>query len=411
MCLVAPDPTPSSLSLFRNEVLLPQASGFGVTLPWQQPWLTTLSIATGIGLCLALVFLSQLNYAEKIAVTGKVQPLQKPVVVAAPEAGTVADVLVANGDIVVQGARLFSLNRAVHDLSGRSANFRAAQSIQAQLRSLRATRAEYVKTQALEEQLLRNQLSATQAQQASARGQTFLLSRQLDMSSRQLQKAQRLAGDGWLSEQDLEQSHQQHFRAEEALLLARRAAEALTADALGLDTRITLQQQKSLLRQAEYDMDVQQLELQLAAVQRDDFRLVKAPVAGKVDDLLLQPGERISAGKPALTLVQQSDQAQQVLLSLPSTAAGRVAVDMPVRLRFSGFPYQRFGVGAGTVRQISSVADAAQPIYRVWVDVQALPEAIATLPAGMLVEADIVLQQQPIWRWLLQPVQAAWRRL
>ncbi|MEE4282185.1 MAG: hypothetical protein V2I41_09585, partial [Pseudomonadales bacterium] len=60
---------------------MPQASGFGVTLPWQQPWLTTLSLTTGIGLCLALGFLSQLNYAEKIAVAGKVQPLQKPVVV------------------------------------------------------------------------------------------------------------------------------------------------------------------------------------------------------------------------------------------------------------------------------------------------------------------------------------------
>ncbi len=411
MCLVVPDSTQSSPGLFRNVVLQPQAPGTGVILPWQLPWLTSLSIATGIGLCLTLGFLSQINYAEKIAVAGNVQPLQKPVVVVAPEAGTVAEVLVSNGDRLLQGARLFSLNRAVHDLSGRSANLTMARSIQAQLRSLRSTRAEYVKTQVLEKRLLQEAIVANQAQQASAQRQRRLLSGQLELSSRQLRKAQQLARDGWLSEDDLDQSHQQHFRAEETLLLARRAAGALAADALELDTRIALQQQRSLLRQAEYDTDVLQLEQQLAAVQRDDFRLVKASVAGTVDDLLVQAGQRISAGEPALTLVRDTDSIHQVVLALPSTAAGRVTPGMFVRLRFSGFPYQRFGAGTGVVRQISSVADGTQPIYRAWVDVQILPDAVDTLPAGMLVEADIVLQEQQLWRWLLQPIMAAWHRL
>lgn len=408
MCLVVPDPKPS---LFRNIVLLPEAQGAGTILPWQHPWLTSLSIATGMGLCLALFFLSQLNYAEKIAIGGKVQPLQKPVVVTAPEAGIVAQVLVANGDSVSQDARLFSLNRAVHDLSGRSANLTAARSIQAQLRSLRVTRAEYVKTQVLEERRLKDAMVANQVQQASARRQKRMLLRQLELSSRQLQKAQHLAQQGWLSESDLDQSHQQHFRAEETLLLARRAASSLAADALDLETRIALQQQRSLLHQAEYDMEVIQLEQQLAAVQRKDFRLVKASVAGRVDDLQVQAGEQISAGKSVLTLVRETDSIYQVLLALPSTAAGRVTPGMSVRLRFSGFPYQRFGTGIGVVRQISSVADAVQPIYRAWVDVQVMPDAIDTLPAGMSVEADIVLQEQPLWRWLLQPLVAAWQRL
>jgi len=254
-------------------------------------------------------------------------------------------------------------------------------------------------------------MEANRAQQASAQGQALMLSRQLELSNRQLRKAQRLARDGWLSEHDLDQSHQQHFRAEEALLLARRDVSSLVAEALDLDTRIALQQQRSLLRQAEYDMDVLQLEQQLAAVQRDDFRLVKASVGGRVDDLLVQVGQRISAGEPALTLVRDTESKHQVLLALPSTAAGRVIPSMPVRLRFSGFPYQRFGAGTGVVRQISSVADATRPIYRAWVDVQVLPDAVETLPAGMLVEADIVLQDQQLWRWLLQPIVAAWRRL
>ncbi|XOV84262.1 MAG: HlyD family secretion protein [bacterium] len=390
---------------------MPQRVGLGGTVPWRLPGLTALSIATGIGLIGALGFLSQVNYAEKIAVSGKVQPLRKPVVVVTPEAGTVVDVWVADGERVAQGARLFSLNQALHDLGGQSANRRTAASLQARLRNLRATEAEYVKTQALEKELLQGHLAATEEKQSSARNQIDMLKRQLELARRQLRKAQRLARDGWLSEQDLDQSQQQYFRAEEALLLARRAADALGGDARGLGTRIALQQQKSLLRQAEYAMQAQQLEQQLVAVQRDDFQLVKAPVSGKVDDLRVQTGERIEAGRPALTLVQQSNDAHQVLLLLPSTAAGRVTADLPVRLRFSGYPYQRFGAGAGVIRQVSSVADTSQPIYRAWVDVQVLPDGVTTLPAGMLVDADIVLQAQPLWQWLLQPMLAAWHRL
>jgi membrane fusion protein len=165
------------------------------------------------------------------------------------------------------------------------------------------------------------------------------------------------------------------------------------------------------MRQAEFDLDLLRLEQQQAKAQLGEQILVKAPIAGKVVDLLVQAGEQLTTGQPVLTLAPRSNNNLQVVAMLPSSAAGRVVLGMSVRLRFSGFPYQRYGSGSGVVQAVSDVAAQDASGFRVVVDVLTLPEKVATPPAGMWVEADIVLQQQVLWRWLLQPLLAAWRKL
>jgi membrane fusion protein len=411
MCCVPAKPANLTPSLFRNEALAAQASGFGGLLPWRMPWLTALAACIVLLLCVFLAVVSQLQYADKVTVSGKVQPQYKPLVVVSPQAGRVAGVSVRNDQWVTPGAPLLVINKALHNVSGRSINAVTAEFLNAQKQSVLSARAEFLKTAQLEVKLLQDRSSANQQQHESANSQAVLVDKQLRLASKQVQKYVALAAHGWISEVDLDQSQQQKLQVQEALLKARREVAALVAGGKSLATNIALQKQQVAMRQAEFDLDLLKLEQQQAQALIEEQFLVKAPMAGKVVDLLVQAGEQLTAAQPVLTLVPRSNNKLQVVATLPSAAAGRVVLGMSVRLRFSGFPYQRYGSGSGVVQAVSNVAAQDASGFRVVVDVLTLPEQVAAPPAGMSVEADIVLQQQVLWRWLLQPLQAAWRKL
>lgn len=411
MCRVSAKPANLTPSLFRSEALAAQVPALGGLLPWRMPWLSGLAACLVFLLCVFLAVVSQLHYADKVTVSGKMQPQYKPQVVVSPQVGWVASVSARNNQWVNSGAPLFAINKALHEVSGRSKNAVTAEFLNVQRQSVLSARTEFLKTAQLEVELLQNRLSANQQQQHSAGSQTVLVGEQLRLAGKQMQKHVALAARGWISEVDLDRSKQQKLQVQEALLKAQREVDALVAGGKNLITNIALQRQQAVLRRAEFDLDLLKLEQQQATARIEDHLLVTAPIAGKVVDLLVQAGQQLTAGQPVLTLVPTSNNKLKVIATLPSSAAGRVAVGMSVRLRFSGFPYQRFGSGGGVVQAVSNVAAREASGFRVTVDVLTLPEKMTTPPSGMWVEADIILQQKALWRWLLQPFQAAWRKL
>ena len=54
---------------------------------------------------------------------------------------------------------------------------------------------------------------------------------------------------------------------------------------------------------------------------------------------------------------------------------------------------------------------AAGARFRAEIAIDSVPEGISHIPAGMAVSADILLDQRPLWRWLLQPLTDALTRL
>jgi membrane fusion protein len=111
-------------------------------------------------------------------------------------------------------------------------------------------------------------------------------------------------------------------------------------------------------------------------------------------------------------------------LLAPSTAAGFIQAGERVLLRYSGFPYQKFGQYEGTVESISRAAlrdDEVQqwqpvnaavtqrgPYYRVTVmpDRQSVTAfgAQQPIPSNMQVNAYVLLDKRPLYQWILEPV-------
>jgi hemolysin D len=131
-------------------------------------------------------------------------------------------------------------------------------------------------------------------------------------------------------------------------------------------------------------------------------RLV-APVAGKVFDLGVKPGEIISPARPALQIVPQNN--LQVELAVSNRDIGFLSPGMTVDVRVTSFPFTDYGSLNGTILRIG--ADALPPdqqnpqeSFPVMVSINAreLSRKGRThqLRSGMAVSALIQLGSRPV---------------
>lgn len=170
---------------------------------------------------------------------------------------------------------------------------------------------------------------------------------------------------------------------------------------------------------------------QLAALQEkqlstagEEGYLITADVSGRITALQARVGQFVDSARPLMTLTPK-DSALRAELYVPSRAIAFTKPGQRVRLMYDAFPYERFGLAYGTVREISSTVlkpdevDAPvilkAPAYRVIVipdrtTVDAYGVAVP-LRAGMSLTADIILEQRSFLRLMLDPILAARGRL
>ena len=150
---------------------------------------------------------------------------------------------------------------------------------------------------------------------------------------------------------------------------------------------------------------------------------IRAPEAGVVTAIVGHPGQVVGAGSPMLKIVPEHATMHAELLA-PSSAIGFIHEGERVLLRYSAFPYQKFGEYRGTVASVSQAAlkpDEVEslrtgapppkekgPFYRVIVNpdsqfVKIYGEERA-LPASMQVQAYALLDRRPLYQWILDPL-------
>jgi membrane fusion protein len=124
-----------------------------------------------------------------------------------------------------------------------------------------------------------------------------------------------------------------------------------------------------------------------------------------------------------LKIVPQHTSMQAHLLA-PSSAIGFIQQGQRVLLRYSAFPYQKFGEFDGTVVSVSHAAlspdevqgllsgsppiNQAGPFYRVIAEPDNQSVSIygetRPLPASMQVQAYALLDRRPLYQWILGPL-------
>ena len=141
---------------------------------------------------------------------------------------------------------------------------------------------------------------------------------------------------------------------------------------------------------------------------------LSAPIAGTVTGVQNSVGQSVDNSSPILTLLPDNAELQAHLF-LPARAIGFIKLGQLVNLRYSAFPYQRYGTHEGTIIEISRTIflpeelkipiDLVEAVYRIKVKLKRNTVQIGhetlLLQQGMLLEGDIILDRRFLIDWLL----------
>ena len=407
-------------SLFRAEVIEGRRQGWLGSIQLIRP--VPLLVLTGlvaITAILVAIYFSLGEYTRKARVTGYLVPDLGVIRLLAPQAATVLERHVVEGQAVRQGELLFVLSLDRSTMSGETQAAVQA-SLSARERSLQAASQQKLRLQeaqrlALDQQLLdmRHELSQMAAEAALHR-QRLTLARQAEERLESLRK------DNFVS------AAQVQTKAEEVLGLRAQLQSLERQQAAHRREIDTLEAQRRELplhaeaRQGEIDRDL--AALAQASAENEALRriVVRAPSDGTVSAVLAEPGQSVSSTLPLASLVP-SGALMQAHLFAPSSAMGFVRADQVVQLRYQAYPYQKFGHQGGRVLEVSRTplqpnemsglalpATHGEPLYRITVAldrqaVQAYGRAQALSP-GMQLEADVLLDRRRLIEWIFEPL-------
>lgn len=409
-------------TLFRPEALahrLDRLQGEVVLLtPWASRALTLLLLAT---VSAVVVGLTSIDYARKETVRGVLVSSGGLARVYAPAPGTVVELHVAEGDRVAVGDPLVGIR---HERAGAGgAGFQTLM-----LAALDRREAENRRWLELEDQRVAARRVALDADRVALDEQIRALQRRhthqrelVALMRADLDDLERLHRDGAATtsalrarqrELVLEQRNEAELAQEIALLAGQREASRLQRDEVELD---------SARQQTERRMELHALAEQRARLEGERFTLLTAAVAGEVAALYVSPGQDIGADTPQLAILPAGGELLAELF-VPTRAVGFVQPGQEARLLYDAFPYQRFGSFPGTVTGITTTIIApeelpgplrlTEPVYRASVrlpdqHIAARGEPLR-LQAGMLLQANLILERRPLIAWLLAPFAAFW---
>ncbi len=404
--------------LFRPKALLTQQQRLEGQVSIVQPVSSSI-----LCLCLVLIVLSlllllhQANFSRKETVQGYLKPSAGVVRIQSQRSAVLKQLYVQDGAVVKAGQKLALLRSDEFLAAGHSLTDHLQSSLTLQLALNSQKQQELIQSVEQQSQQLVVQINNVKQQLSDNQRQQKLLSERIALQAERLVSQQELALKGHLPRLQLEQLQDQH------LMLQQQLAEVQTLAQSILQQQIQWEHQRQTLP-VELQRQLQQLKAERLQFEQQKTELLArgevlltAPVAGRVTNLVVSQGQQLQGAQILMQLLPESGFLYAQLL-VPTRAFGFIQPGQRTWIRFDAFPYQRFGLHPGEVSQLSKAVLMAQdpdspvqfhePVYQVQVRlkqqfIEAYGEQLP-LQAGMLLSADIILEQRSVLSWLLDPL-------
>ncbi|WP_213995171.1 HlyD family efflux transporter periplasmic adaptor subunit [Arsukibacterium sp.] len=404
--------------LFRANAVKQQSARLDGDVIIAQPLSST--VLTTILLCVVvaiIVFLSVTSFNRKETVTGYLKPDIGLAKVMSSRAGVIQQVFVEDGQQVKAGDRLALVSIPEHLSAGGSLTGTLFQGLVQQTELVSLRKQQLISQFAQQETEYNSRLTLSDNLLNDIHAQQQLLQQRLLLNQQRQQDFQGLHKRGAISTSELQQQQELvlNIRQQLAELNANEQNhKAQLAQLSGLLQRLPSEREQQL---ALLDSDISRLAQQQTELNARGEMLITAPISGRVTNLMAEIGNNVQPGIPLLTIMPDNAMLEAVLL-VPTRAYGFVMPGQRTRLRFDAFPYQRFGLYEGEViktaqaivlpNEVDMPVAVQEPVYRVQValDSQLIRAYGNTVPlqSGMLLSADIVLEQRSLLAWLFEPI-------
>lgn len=404
-------------SIFREQVLTQQTSRMqGEVSLVQVPsfvWLTGLITVIVVS---SLIFLLASNYSRKAVVFGALQPEQGIIRIQTSQAGTVKQLLVQEGDKVEAGQPLLQLTMQHFSSEDTELSASLQKELTAILVNLQQQKQQEIEKYRIKQQDSNDQIVSVEERLKQIAQQQAIFQQRLDLNQKLVQQISQLSGTGYISTLELD-------RQRDTLLSLQQQGQALESEELSLKEQ--LKQQQNILQQLPLEQhasltsienQMSELRNQLTRLQHEQTSIIRAPKSGTVSGILPKSGHFMDSGSIVLSLIPEGAELEAIVY-VPTQSIAFVEPNQDVRLRFHAFPYERFGVQQGKVREVShtvllpeEVTDTTikEPSYRVRVKLSSQQiyayNRVLQLRAGMTLDADVVTEQRSLLQWLFDPI-------
>jgi membrane fusion protein len=380
------------------------------------------SVASFVMVTAVAVLVTFGNYARRVEVHGIVLPTSGLIQVSSPVAGWIESIRVGEGQIVASGAPLYVVNNDTATSNGHTQ--------QQVLQALAAQRAVLMDQIALKVKMRGQQHAELQRRSENFEAQIQQMSVQISLKEEFVRTVTKNYADFTRFQATGVGNVMATLAQQQNWMRARDELEELKSRILRLKAELieTQFQQENIDLQFDNEIDgmrskISDLDQQVANTEARRSMEIHAPGAGTVTAIASHAGQMVASGARMLTIVPSQEKMHAELLA-PSTSIGFIRPGQRVLLRYTAFPYQKFGQYWGTVTEVSHAAlqpeelktlvpslpaaDQSRTFYRAIVvpdrqDVTAYgrPEP---LKASMQVEAQVLLEKRPIYQWILEPL-------
>lgn len=404
-------------SLFRSEVIDSQGERLIGDVIISQPisyYLITgfLVIITFVG----LLFLGLNNYSRKQSVIGFLVPDNGIVDVYPSQTGILSELKVNVGSHVQLSSDLFKLQIEQGSVENNYASDQILSELSKQEDLLRNTRV-------FEEQFLENALIQYDEKilnlQSEINQLEELINIQQELTSLEdhaYSRAIQLLSRGVIAQSSLDDVQKQYLSSKIQLqnlnLSLSQKQARIQESQIERDTLINNSQREI----ANIKSSLSELSKQKTTTHAERENIILSPVTGRVTSLMSENGQRVNPNSAVLSIIP-ANSLLEAKLYIPTRAIGFIQTGQTVNIRYDAFPYERFGLYSGIVKNVSSSIltqnevpinlQLDQPVYKVTVSlaqqsISAYGENVFLKP-GMMLSADVFLDERSLFEWLLEP--------
>jgi membrane fusion protein len=404
--------------LFRQEAIDAQREKLLGEVSIARPvptWVFTLVALAFAALIVGFMFWGEYTRRERVegflALSAGVAPIL------APEAGTLVELMVGEGDPVEAGAAIARLSLERATASGATSADLVQRELSVRVANLEAERENVRLLAGQQKQQLRRRLDDLRKELAQADAEIRMQQTRVASSRQDFQRTQQLVTDGFVSDTALTAKRNDQLDQQVKLETLRRNRATIERDLRSAESDLPT---IDLRAQQQLDQLTREKgQLQQSLVQEETRRetVIRAPIAGVVTNIAVARGASLAADAPLATVLPKGSGLQAQLL-VPTRAVGFVQPGHAVVMRYEAFPFQRFGQYRGTVHNVSRTVwspgekvgpmTVHEPVYRI--DVELERQTVAAggqevpLRPGMLVNADILLEKRTVFEWIFEPV-------
>ncbi|MCT4709240.1 HlyD family secretion protein [Enterobacteriaceae bacterium H11S18] len=410
------------MSLFRKESLDHQNdTGYGDIIIPASFGLFVSAVATIVLLLLIFTFLYFGQYTRKAHLSGIVMPSTGLIKITPEYPGYVTELTVSEGQHVTAGTPLYHISAERYDGQGSGTMAAMSLSLNTQYSMLTSQQALEQRDNNQQQQAARQRISSLQPQIKSAEDRLAQAEHQVRLSMSVMGRYRKLLTTHYVSDIEYQQKQIEVSAAQENVENQRQQLLQIRSSLDTAEDELKHLITQGQSRKAEIDRQLQGIRQQQVELAGQRNFTLTSPVSGTVAAVLVRQGQSVRAAEPVMTLVPDNARLQ-VELFATSQNAGFIQRGQRVALRFAAFPYQKFGVQYGTIREISRTTLSSSDLLSVspvtWKENEGHYRVIVSpentfilaygrkepLRPGMTLEGDVSLDTRHLWEWLSEPL-------